>query len=75
MPRYAIKHVPSNRFLELDDNFGAFVLLNPDEKVPTFDQKSKAEAELKYYKENVDEIENYIDEEVFPISEFEVVEV
>jgi hypothetical protein len=75
MARYAIKHVPSNRFLELDDDLGEFVLLNPNEKIPTFGQKSKAEAELEYYKENTDEIENYIDGEVFPISEFGVVEV
>ena len=73
MARYAIKHVPSNRFLVLDEDLGEFMLFNPDEKFPTFGQKSKAEAELKSHKENVDEIEIDL-EGVFPISEFEVVE-
>ena len=73
MARYAIKHVPSNRFLEWDESLGEFFLLDPNEKIMTYGQKSEAEAELKSHKENVDEIEVYF-EGVFPISEFEVVE-
>jgi hypothetical protein len=79
MARYAIKHVPSNRFLGLDDD-REFVLFNPDEKFPTFGQKSEAESEIKYYDEI--EIEPYwvplvgiTYKRAYPISEFEVAEV
>jgi hypothetical protein len=64
--RYAIKHIPTGKFL-YEDEGGSF-LVDESEGFITYGDKEKAEQLFKYYAEDI----IWTEDGEFPIEEFEV---
>jgi hypothetical protein len=73
--RYAIKHIPSNRFVDSDGD-GELYLLDEDDSFTTFGKQTDANESLEFLKDYCDENGMlYFNDGEYTVDEFEVVEL